>query len=76
MRKVRTREELSKALYFTQTEIARLLEVSRPTAKRIYDFAYKIDEELPFRIYETKVSKKSLLQVLDITSAEFEKNFS
>lgn len=67
MRVKKTRTELTKAYFLNRSEIATLLDVPRPIASRIYALAETLDNnELQFRVYETKVSVKSVCSVVGI----------
>lgn len=55
MQKVKTREEIANQIYLNKADIRKLLGVSYNTAVRIYEYANRMDNELPFRIEPAKV---------------------
>lgn len=66
MQKIKTRAEILSSPYITQTEIARLLELSYRDAKQVYQLARQRDtEQLGERlsIYANKTRLKSVLFV-------------
>lgn len=67
----KTRTELTKSLFLSKSEIATLLDVPRPVADRIYALAETVDNsELKFRVYDTKVTAKSVCTVVGIEHSD------
>lgn len=66
MQRVKTREEISKQVFLNQSDIAKLLGISRPSAKRIYNYAKEIDNERDgkYVIEPTKVRITSVCKVI------------
>lgn len=67
MQKVKSREEIANQIYLNKADIRKLLGVSYNTAVRIYDYADKIDNELPFRIEPAKVRITSVAKVVNMS---------
>lgn len=68
MKKKKTREEIATQCYVNVTDIQRLLGISRPKAKEIYDRVSEEEETKPFRVEYTKVP---LHRVLDLTGINY-----
>lgn len=63
MRKRKTRTETLALAYLNQTDIMRLLNINRESAKKVYQIADKIDAELgAYRVEPRKVRMKSVLK--------------
>lgn len=64
----RHREELLKATYLNQSDIACMLQVPRYQAKKIFDKAKELDEKQlkDLVIYDTKVRMQSVMKVTGI----------
>jgi hypothetical protein len=67
MQKVKTREEIANQIYLNKADIKKLLGISYNTAVRIYDYANKMDNELPFRIEPAKVRITSVAKVVNMS---------
>jgi len=65
---MKTKREIMKSAYVTQTDIRTLLNCSQGTAHRLYGIADRIDAEMlgEWRIEPRKVRLKSLLKVAGI----------
>lgn len=68
MQRSKSRLELLSVMYLNTSEIARLLDIPRPRAKRIFDIAMHEDKaQLGTRqIYDTKVRLKTVMAVAGI----------
>lgn len=63
MKQKRSREDTLKLVYLNTTDIMRLFEIGRDSAKKIYRIADGIDAELgQYRIEPRKVRMKSVLK--------------
>lgn len=62
---MKSREELLKEVYLNKIEISRLLKISPPTAKKIFDMAMELDNKDfgKWKIYDNKVRIKSVMKV-------------
>ena len=67
MQKVKTREEIANQIYLNKADIRKLLGVSYNTAVRIYEYANRMDYELPFRIEPAKVRITSVAKVVNMS---------
>jgi len=68
--RIKTREEIASQVYLNQADIKKLLDVSSSTAKRIYTYAKKIDEEsLKYIIEPSKVRIVSVCKVTGLNIA-------
>lgn len=67
MQKVKSREEIANQIYLNKADIKKLLGISYNTAVRIYDYANKMDNELPFRIEPAKVRITSVAKVVNMS---------
>lgn len=67
MQKVKTREEIANQIYLNKADIRKLLGVSYNTAVRIYEYANRVDNELPFRIEPAKVRITSVAKVVNMS---------
>ena len=67
MQKVKTREEIANQIYLNKADIRKLLGVSYNTAVRIYEYANRMDNELPFRIEPAKVRITSVAKVVNMS---------
>ena len=67
MQKVKTREEIANQIYLNKADIRKILGVSYNTAVRIYEYANRMDNELPFRIEPAKVRSTSMAKVVNMS---------
>ena len=67
MQKVKTREEIANQIYLNKADIRKLLGVSYNTAVRIYEYANRMGNELPFRIEPAKVRITSIAKVVNMS---------
>ena len=70
MRKKRTRKEIIGLQYLSTMDIARLLQIGYPCAKKIYNVAFEKDKEelKKYILFENKVRLKT---VLDVTGMNY-----
>lgn len=65
---MKSREDLLKEVYLNKSEISRLLKISPPAAKRMFDSAMEIDNEQlgKWKIYDNRVRIKSVMKVAGV----------
>ena len=75
MRKIKSREEMLRALHLTQTETQRLFGLSYQHAKKVFSIAMDKDrKELQERmIFEDRARMSSVLWVLGISQKDFDR---
>lgn len=73
-----TKKDLIEKSFLNKTDIARLFDVPRHIANKIYAQADKLDQAYfsEFRIYETKVRLTSCCKVTGITLNQLKKQIS
>ena len=59
--------------YLNRKQIARLLGISVPKARALYEKADEIDSQMEFRVEDNKVRMKSVLRVAGLTYEELKK---
>lgn len=61
--RIKTRGEIANQAFLTQADIAKLLDISRPAAKRICDYAREIDDKQKYVVEPVKVRITSVCKV-------------
>ncbi len=67
MQRLKNRTEIANQTYLNQMDIKKLLDVSKPTAKRIYGYANEIDQKMKYRIEPRKVRITSVAEVVGLS---------
>lgn len=70
---MKTRKDLLSENYLNRKQIARLLGISVPKARLLYEKANEIDNTMPFRVEDNRVRMKSVLKVAGLTFDEVKK---
>jgi hypothetical protein len=64
-------DQLGRALFFKQSEIGRLFELSEDDARQAYRKASQVEKKAPDRVLlDNKVSRSAVLKVLGVTEEE------
>ena len=71
--RIKTRTEVANQAFLNQSDIAKLLDCSRPSAKRIYDYARKIDDEQKFIVEPVKVRITTVCKVVGLSLVTVQK---
>lgn len=71
--RIKTVAEIATQAYLNKSDIQKLFGVSFEKAKKIYALAEKLDEELPYRIEETKVRLTSISRVYGVSVSQIRK---
>ena len=71
--RIKTRTEVANQAFLNQSDIAKLLDCSRPSAKRIYDYARQIDDEQKFIVEPVKVRITTVCKVVGLSLVTVQK---
>lgn len=67
MQRLKNRNEIANQTYLNKADIKKLLEVAPATAKRVYEYADKIDKTMDYRIEPRKVRITSVAEVVGLS---------
>lgn len=70
---MKQREDLLKENYLNRKQISRLLGISVPKARVLYEKADEIDSQMEFRVEDNKVRMRTVLKVAGISFEELKK---
>lgn len=73
MQRLKCRSEIANQTYLTKSDIKKLMDISMPSAKRIYQFADSIDQGMKYRIEPRKVRITSVCAVVGMSLATLKK---
>lgn len=65
--RIKTRSEIASQAFLNQSDIVKLLDCSRPSAKRIYDYAREIDDKQKYVIEPVKVRITTVCKVTGLS---------